>query len=69
MLFQFHAHDPKNTTETVLLMQGEVNSETEATIFHERCMKIWSESPELIPDGWTPLICDENAPQFARSAN
>lgn len=66
MLAQLHWQNRENPKETILVMQGEFNSADEADQLLEKFrQKIVERRPEC-PEGWEPMICDENYAGFKR---
>lgn len=68
MLVQLHTQDPCEPSSTVMLMQGEVNSDEEAAEWFKLCAVKWEEKKDLRPDGWIPMVCTESSEHFVMAA-
>lgn len=69
MLAQLHWQNQSNPKETRLVMQGEFNSPDEADELLEKFRLKIKERKAECPEGWLPMICDENYDGFERAVS
>lgn len=68
MLVQFHAQNPKDCSQTEMLMQGEVDSDEQAQAWFASCNAKWLEMKDQIPNDWQPMVCTEASEHFWMTA-
>lgn len=66
MLVQLHAQDPSNHKSTTMLWQTEVNDEEQGRKFFASVNDVWEQKKAegVVPDGWTPMVCNEHYTGF-----
>ncbi len=65
MLVQLHWQNPLQPTETLLVMQSEINSDEEGEELVKLCRETIEARKDECPEGWIPMVCDENYEGFA----
>lgn len=64
MLYQLHWQNPKELSQTIMVMQGEANSPDECDKLRKAFADKLRERRDECPEGWQPFVCDETSNHF-----
>ncbi len=64
MLVQLHWQNESKLSQTMMIMQGEINSAEDQAAWVELCRKKIEERKAECPEGWIPMVCTDTSEHF-----